>query len=118
MLPPAPALFSITNGCFSAVESFSAITRAKVSSGPGTVLTITFTGRLGYPDCAVAQSGSPAETASTSRDDRVCMDRFLRSGAASRGGKVNPLQLRVELHHVRAGLLLGDLAARMPEAAQ
>jgi tripartite-type tricarboxylate transporter receptor subunit TctC len=41
MLPPAPALFSTTNGCFSDVASFSAMMRAKASSGPGTVLTTT-----------------------------------------------------------------------------
>ena len=37
MLPPAPALFSITNGCLSALDIFSQMILANVSSGPGTV---------------------------------------------------------------------------------
>ena len=68
MLPPAPALFSITNGCLSALDIFSQMILAKVSSGPGTVVTMTRTGFAGY--CASA--GAARAAASMKR-----MDRFM-----------------------------------------
>src|SRR5690349_17202723 len=68
MLPPAPGLFSTMNGCLSEVVIFSSTMRANVSSGPGTVLTMTRTGFDGYTaGCANAPVPSASKAAAAIR---------------------------------------------------
>src|SRR5258705_377325 len=66
MIPPAPGLFSTTNGWPSDFASWSATTRPRISvAEPGVNGTITFTALLGY--CADAMPGKRSKASTTAR---------------------------------------------------